>query len=253
MGTVGFFPWHREEPIAEQLKIVETIGQIRSGDQTARETLIGSYTPYITRIAARVCGRFISPVNDEELSIGLLAFNEAIDAFDPEQGTRFLSFAQTVIRRRLIDYLRRQKKYQAETSLDMYREAAEGPNTAEPPGLVRRAAEEFAAQDAGRSLQEEILQYREELAGFNISLQELTAVSPRHRDARQRAIEVARLISRSPEMSTHLRSRKELPLKELAETVGLSRKTLERQRKYIIAIALVFLGDYVYLADYLRG
>ncbi len=35
--------------------------------------------------------------------------------------------------------------------------------------------------------------------------------------------------------------------------VSVSRKTIERNRKYIIAIALILSGDYVYMKDYLKG
>jgi RNA polymerase sigma factor len=35
--------------------------------------------------------------------------------------------------------------------------------------------------------------------------------------------------------------------------VKVSRKTIERNRKYIIAIALILIGDYVYLKDYIKG
>ncbi len=46
---------------------------------------------------------------DEELSIALMAFNEAIDGYDTSKGS-FLSFAKLVINRRLIDYLRKKTK-----------------------------------------------------------------------------------------------------------------------------------------------
>jgi RNA polymerase sigma factor len=35
--------------------------------------------------------------------------------------------------------------------------------------------------------------------------------------------------------------------------VDVSRKTIERNRKYIIAIALIMTGDYVYMKDYIKG
>jgi len=35
--------------------------------------------------------------------------------------------------------------------------------------------------------------------------------------------------------------------------VAGSRKTVERNRKYIIAMAIIITGDYVYLKDYLKG
>jgi RNA polymerase sigma factor len=52
-------------------------------------------------------------------------------------------------------------------------------------------------------------------------------------------------------MSTLL-NKKQLPIKELLERVEVSRKTLERNRKFLIAIALIYQGPYPYLRDYLQ-
>ena len=54
----------------------------------------------------------------------------------------------------------------------------------------------------------------------------------KHKDARARALEVAKTLASSPELMAFLTKRKALPLKELEKVVGVSRKTLERQRKY---------------------
>jgi RNA polymerase sigma factor len=43
-----------------------------------------------------------------------------------------------------------------------------------------------------------------------------------------------------------------LPIKELLDMVDVSRKTLERNRKFLIAMALILNGPYPYLRDYLQ-
>jgi RNA polymerase sigma factor len=48
-------------------------------------------------------------------------------------------------------------------------------------------------------------------------------------------------------------SNKRLPIKQLEKMVDVSRKTIERNRKYIIAIALILASDYVYMKDYIKG
>ncbi|MNY66116.1 RNA polymerase sigma factor SigI [compost metagenome] len=47
-------------------------------------------------------------------------------------------------------------------------------------------------------------------------------------------------------------SKRMLPIKELLAQVKVSRKTLERNRKFIIAVALIYQGPYPYLRDYLH-
>ncbi|MGI5839972.1 MAG: RNA polymerase sigma-I factor [bacterium] len=248
---MGFFPWPKKKPADEQEKIAHSIRAIRGGSAAEREKLLESYIPFVLKVAAGVCGRYISRDNDEEFSIGLLALNEAVDAYDLTGGAPFLSFAKIVIRRRLVDYLRQQNKYRREVSLDWHTGTEDGPATGETAIITRKAWEEYAAEDRSFLLREEINAYRELLNGYGISFADLTVVSPRHSDARQRAGEVARLIAADPEMSHHLMTKMELPLKKLAAVAAVSRKTLERQRKYIIALTLLLKADFTYLQEYL--
>src|SRR5690606_2812765 len=55
--------------------------------------------------------RYIDPSHDDEYSIALAAFNEAIDGYQEGAGKSFLGFAETVIRRRLIDHVRREQRH----------------------------------------------------------------------------------------------------------------------------------------------
>jgi RNA polymerase sigma factor len=58
-------------------------------------------------------------------------------------------------------------------------------------------------------------------------------------------------VAANPLFRQYLQERKALPLKALEKSVETSRKTLERHRKYIIAAALMLMGDYDYLAEYI--
>jgi len=58
-------------------------------------------------------------------------------------------------------------------------------------------------------------------------------------------------VAEDPALAGHLLNRRELPLKQLERRVDVSRKTLERQRKYIIAVALLLLEDFIYLRGYI--
>jgi len=54
-------------------------------------------------------------------------------------------------------------------------------------------------------------------------------------------------------MLEYLFQKKKLPLKRLEEKVNVSRKTIERNRIYIVAMVLILSGDYRFLGDYLKG
>lgn len=222
----------------------------RKGDSQAREDLIRKYTPLVLRVGSQVSGRYLTVGRDEEISVGLIALNEAIDRFDPLRGASFISFAELVIKRRLVDYYRRQKQSEIPLS-ELETEDDEG----NPLDTVerRQALDEHARRLESEERKHEIVRYAKRLAEFGIKFGELVDVSPKHEDARERALEAARLVATQPLLAGHMLAKRELPLKQLEDQVGVSRKTLERQRKFIIAVALIMLEDFHHLRQYIAG
>src|SRR5665648_734158 len=98
--------------LVEEQVLKDTLILAKSGDPLMREELIRSHKEFIAKVSSKVCRRYLSWDNDDELSIALLGFNEAIDSFDPHGGASFHSFVQMVIRRRLVDYFRQEGKHQ---------------------------------------------------------------------------------------------------------------------------------------------
>jgi RNA polymerase sigma factor len=234
----------------ENHPIEKLITAARSGDQQARNDLIRKFTPLALRVGSQVSGRYLQVGRDDEVSIGLMALNEAIDRFELERGTSFIAFAEMVIKRRLIDLYRRQKG-KAEIPLsDLESEDDEG--NALQSVEHRAAIERHNQGEEAEDRKHEILRYAQRLREFGISFAELSAICPKHEDARDRALEAARVVAANPLFSSHMQSKKELPLKHLEELVGVSRKTLERQRKYIIAATIIMLEDFYHLREYIK-
>ncbi len=223
----------------------------KAGDKEAREELLRQYTPLVLRVGSQVSGRYLQVGRDEEVSVGLLALNEAIDRFDPSRGASFITFSEMVIKRRLIDFYRRQKG-QGEIPLSELESEDDEGNLLQTVEH-REAQERFLQHRESEDRKEEILRYAKRLSEYGIRFSELAEISPKHEDARDRALEAARLVARNPLYSQHMITRKELPLKQLEDQVGVSRKTLERQRKYIIAVALIMLEDFYFLKQYIAG
>jgi RNA polymerase sigma factor len=222
----------------------------QTGDNDCREFLLQTYQPYIIRITSHACHRFVSEGVDEEISFALMAFNEAIDSFRPGQGSRFLSFARLVVERRLTDYFRRTKPRFQEIPFSGFGDGDQD----ELYLLERNAAEQvYIDSEAKRDRQEEIVYLTELLQEFNISLDELVKISPKHAKARKRAMQAALAIFNNERWLQFFQKYKELPLKELDGQLPVSRKTLERQRKYIIALLIVYIEDLPNIREYLKG
>ena len=228
----------------------DTVLKIQEGDLSLLNETIEAYKPFIAKTVSSVCKRFIHE-SDDEFSIGLIAFNEAIEKYSPEKGSSLLSFSEVIIKRRVIDYIRKQTKNQ-HVSIDLTYSSLEE----ESAGMVivnELSLDEYKKKSDDEVRKEEIIQFQALLSSFNLSFRDLVENSPKHTDARENAILVAKLLIENTELKIFLYEKKRLPIKQLEKMVNVSRKTIERNRKYIIAIALILSSDYVYLNDYLKG
>lgn len=59
----------------------EQVASAKQGDDEARNEMLKQYQPFIAKSVSEVCKRYIDPARDDEFSIGLLAFNEAIQSY----------------------------------------------------------------------------------------------------------------------------------------------------------------------------
>jgi RNA polymerase sigma factor len=227
------------------------VARIRAGDDALRESFIADYRPYIAKAASRFCKRYIDPSRDDEYSIALAAFNEAIDGYDDNAGKSFLGFADTVIRRRLIDYVRKEQRHARSLPMSAFEgeQSGESPvNAAETAG----AMDAYVAERLSESRRLEIEALAERLERCGISFTDLADRSPRHADSRAMLLGISAELASRPELMAAMERHGRLPIKELMEYCQVSRKTLERNRKYIMATALILSGDFPLLQSYLQ-
>ncbi|WP_407066444.1 RNA polymerase sigma factor SigI [Geobacillus sp. TFV-3] len=227
-----------------------TVVEIQRGNEALRNELIRQYKPFIVKTVSSVCKRFIHE-EDDEASIGLIAFNEAIEKYALHKGGSFLSFAELLIKRRLIDYIR--KEVRTREFIWHVEDGEDGEQAAQTYVDAKLSVEEFYRQIEQEQRREEILHYQQVLKQFGIHFHDLVEQSPKHKDARLNAIRVAELLVANDEWLALLFRKKQLPIKQLETMASVSRKTIERNRKYIIAVAVILAGDYLYLKDYIKG
>lgn len=240
----------RRKKTDETSDLNELIRQIRNGDEDVRNQLLQDYIPFVAKSASQATGRYIRQGVDDEFSVALQAFNEAVERYDLNRGTSFLGFADTVIKRRLIDYFRSMSSKNKDVLLAQFDVEDDEDNVINYVE-VQKSMEAHVHLQEEQARRDEIIRFTQSLSEFGISMEELVDVSPKHSDARQTAMQVARIIAMNPEMKAYLLEKKSLPLKALLSHVTISRKTLERQRKYIIAISLILIGDYDMMKEYI--
>ncbi|TMU88008.1 RNA polymerase sigma factor SigI [Bacillus sp. BHET2] len=234
----------------KKLSLEEMAIQIQNGDEQLLNTVLEDYKPFIKKTVSSVCKRYIYE-SDDEFSIGLIAFHDAILKYNHERGSSIISFSEVIIKRKVIDYIRKNGKIQ-DVSMDM---TLSGDGEEETSLTIDQivSVEEYGKQKQAQMRREEIGAFKEQLSHFKLSFNDLIEQSPKHEDARLNAIDIAKTVVNSNELLNYLIDKKRLPIKRLEKKVNVSRKTIERNRKYIIAISLILIGDYVYLRDYLKG
>ena len=238
------------DSLLPKMDLGDKLWRARQGDGKSREEILEDNKPFIAKITAKLCQRWLEWGRDDELSIGLIAFNEAIDRYREDCQVPFPAYARIIVRCRLSDYFRKEARHTVGLqSLPLEDEQVSN------PAEIAKSWEIYYHDVASRERELEILQYSELLSNFGINFEDLVKCSPKHRDSRQVQLQVARKLASETSLMSDLLSKKRLPIQQLSTSTGVHRKTLERGRKYIIATALIFYHreEFLYLCSYLSS
>ena len=228
-------------PITEN-SVEKRLEAIKGGDLEERNKLIEDYIPFIIKTVSKQLNRYIETENSDEFSIGLIAFNEAIDKYNNNKGV-FLKFAELVISNRIKDNLRKKHQVLSEISFDDCSE-----NVLQHLDFVSYKSDEDSS-----SLQEELIQYERELARFKITLEDLVEDTPKHKDTRVNAMILSGRISEDKPLVEEIYSKRRLPISKIAIKFKTTVKIIKRSRKYIISIVVIFTGSFNQLKYWVRN
>ena len=192
------------------------------------DELIEHYKPFIIRITSEFTGRYISVENDDEFSIALFAFAKAVECYQEEKGN-FLTFARIVIERRLMNYQKSENNKKMAVSLDQLMDM----------GI------EFSKTKVNENieLQDEIDLYCQDLRYFGLDLDTLANFSPKHRDTRNRAIDIAEACSLDKPIVKSTYRKKKLPIRAVSRLTLYSEKIIKTSKIFILATMIIFVKD----------
>lgn len=215
------------------------VTEAQSGNTAAREKLISENLIFIKKIVSKNTTGYEDIDSRDEYSVGLMAFNEAIDGYRP--GLRsFHSFAADVIRKRIIDCHRSRSSYLARNLLVLDTEKfSENREMNSPTDQVH--------------VKMEMELFVKKLSEYNIGLRDLIDETPKHTDSRLLCLRIAKIITGEPDLHHHFRKYRTIPLKMLLQKITINRKTVERHRRYIIAICLVLMSDLDTMKEYVEN
>ena len=225
----------------ESHQIITRVYQAKTDSQAA-DALIASYMPFIKSETAKFLKRPPAP-SDDELSIAMFAFYEAIRSYAKSRGA-FLSYAALQIRSRLIDNYRREARNKGQISLDSSDE--------EQNDLLETIPDnhdDYAENEMREATRQEIEELSAQMTAFGVSMNDVADNAPRQSrtvESCRRAIAFARS---NPEILEEFLRTKRVPIARLAEGAAVERKSLERHRRYLVAVLLICTNGY----EILRG
>ena len=215
-------------------------------DSEAADGLIGQYMGFIRSETVKFTHAAPEDGHEDELSIAMLAFYESILSYEKNRGA-FLPYAARAIRNRLIDHYRAEKRRGTVLSLHT---PVDGREEALLDTLPHHR-DELGDYELREASQREIQEFGAQLAGLGLSLSDVADNCPKQERtlaACHRALQYARS---HPELLDQLTASGRLPMKELAAGSGVEKKTLERHRKYLVAILLAFTNGYEIIRGHL--
>mgnify|MGYP002783304560 CR=1 FL=1 len=188
---------------------------------------IKEHIPFIIKTINEITGRYICLDNDEEISIVLLAFNEARQKYDYSKG-HFLPYAKLVIKSRILNYLRKEKNNNLKESLEKLRE--------DGFDFSQELYNPIENQDI---LIEEMNILKTTIQDFGFELDDLVEESPKHKDTRNRAIDLSKKINDDNKIKESMYTKRRLPIKEISIKYVISQKIIKGSKKFIIKVVIV--------------
>ncbi len=210
------------------------------------DSLISNYIPFIRSEASKFISRFCTE-SDDEFSIAMIAFHEAIISFSKERGS-FLSYASLLIHSRLTDYVRRESRHSGHLSIYDEGEADGRP-------LVDELEDKSSGFDESVNLEatrQEIEELSIVMANFGVSFSDVADNSPKQERTQAACARAILYASENKDLLDELLQTKKLPLAKLVLGSGVEKKTLERHRKYILAMLIIHTNGYEIVRGHIR-
>lgn len=226
-------------------QIIKSVYAAKEDLQKA-DDLIRKYLPYIRSEASKCISRLCTE-QDDEFSIAMIAFHEAILGYEHGKGA-FLNYASMLIRSRIIDFQRKEVRHQGNISI--YAETGDDEKTIlDELADDRDHFEESANLEATK---QEIEELSAVMAEFDVSFSDVADNSPKQERTLEACASAIRYAAENKFLLDELLRTKKLPMAQLVLGSGAERKTLERHRKYILAMLLIQTNGYEIIRGHLR-
>lgn len=216
----------------------ELTGRIAAAkrDNGQLDKLISDYLPFMKKEITRSGGYGIE--YDDCLSLAMLVFMNCVWQYEADKGG-FLNYYSVALRNRLIDEGKKQAR--REKHIEIVRTQQDG---SEMDWDADISADRYNREKERQGLAEEITLLTQELEPFGITYRELAKSAPKQKRSRALCMLAAQEIIEDPALKKTLFDTRRIAQSEVARRLGVSEKTVEKYRRYIVALAVIIAGEY---------
>lgn len=230
----------------EKHEIIKLIRAAQSSSENA-DKFIEKYLPFIKSETAKFIGRIPVEGHDDELSIAMFAFYEAMMAYSAEKGA-FLPLASVAIKNRLIDYTRKEAKHKGVISYDADKNE-EGKSLIDDIADESDEHNEVVMRSAAKK---EIDEYIQHISEYGLELSDIADSCPKQERTINVCMKILGFARKNPHILDELVKSRKLPISAIINGTGAERKTIERHRKYLVAILLAFTNGFEIIREHLH-
>jgi RNA polymerase sigma factor len=214
-------------------------------DKHMLNTLLRDYMPFIKKCVSAVF--FKADDRRNNIAEAMLAFIHSVNTYHPENGA-FIPYAHTVIRSRLINAALKEAKIQKTFfAVSICKDEDEAHGQWE----VETARQRYEILEEQKNVNMEIQAINMEFDRWGFALLDLVKTAPKQVRSRRACGIIARTAMENRPLIEEMARTHTLPVKQLAALARYPEKTLEKYRRYIVALIVIMEGDYPYLRSFL--
>lgn len=227
----------------------QIVGEVMLAKQSSKaaDDMVRRYLPFIKSEVKR-----FSVANDRDyddyLSIAMFGFHEAVMAYSNTKGA-FLPFASVVIKNRLIDYKRRESRHEAILSTDQETDSDDSRTILDKLDVGTDNVAEYHSTEQTRI---EIAEFAEALSTFDLELSDIMDNCPKQQRTLNACHAILDYAKKNRGLIDLMLATCRPPITQLSEGTGVSKKLIERHRKYLVAILLAYTNGFEIIRGHLN-
>lgn len=212
--------------------LMNALTKMREGDLPLRDRFIEENKTMIMKVVSQVLSKSAIPANSKEYEAAITAFNYCIDHYDFNDNDSFAAYSEKIIKEWLYHFLW-EGSSNSSSSID--------PANDDSKEYLYRNFEN----------KDEIIIFKQKLWEFGITLRDLFFLGPREVDQIMFSLKVASSIADNQTLFNSMFNLKSIPLDDLDERFKMQRKLIDKNKEYIIALAIILKSDLKVLKSYL--